>query len=186
MAEDSTPSRGQKRFDWDRVVAMSALLVSVATVAFLGYQTVIMRAQIEAAVWPHIQIGTSCCRDGFHIDVQNKGVGPAIIKYAVVKVDGKPMRTWREALTALLHNDPGDYDTDALSRRVLAANDTVRALDVKSPDLAVKIAGEAGKGRLTGELCYCSVLEECWRATTYDRKTEPACPVTPPTVSFDQ
>jgi len=28
---------------------------------FLGYQTLLMRTQVEASIWPYVQVGTSCC-----------------------------------------------------------------------------------------------------------------------------
>jgi hypothetical protein len=172
-------------FDWDRITAISALIVSVTTVVFLGYQTLLMRTQVEASIWPYVQIATSCCGEGFSVNVQNKGVGPAIIKYAYVRVDGKPQRNWREVIVALTGQASTDFSVDSLTRRVMAANDDFKAFSIKSPDLALKVATEAAKGRLKGEVCYCSVLHQCWLATNDPRvQDRGACPETEPSVTF--
>jgi len=172
-------------FDWDRITAISALLVSVTTVVFLGYQTLLMRTQVEASIWPYVQIATSCCAEGFSINVQNKGVGPAIVKYAYVTVDGKPQRNWNQVITALTGEKSADFSVDSLTRRVMASNDDFKAVWIKSPDLALKVATEALKGRLKGEVCYCLVLHQCWLAST-NRRVEDrgACPETEPRVTF--
>ena len=39
--------------------------------------------------------------------LQNKGVGPAIIRHVTVRVDGHPVRNWNEALPRL--EGPGEY-----------------------------------------------------------------------------
>lgn len=172
-------------FDWDRITAISALAVSVTTVVFLGYQTLLMRTQVEASIWPYVQIASSCCGDGFSINVQNKGVGPAIIKYAHVRVDGKPKRNWREVVQALTGQPSTDFSVDSMTRRVMAANDDFKAISITSPELALKVATEASKGRLQGEVCYCSVLKQCWLATNDPRvQDRSACPETEPRITF--
>jgi len=172
-------------FDWDRITAISALIVSVTTVVFLGYQTLLMRTQVEASIWPYVQIATSCCGEGFSVNVQNTGVGPAIIKYAYVRVDGKPQRNWREVIAALTGQETRDFNVDSLTRRVMAANDDFKAISITSSDLALKVATEAAKGRLQGEVCYCSVLRQCWLATNDPRvQDRGACPETEPSITF--
>jgi len=118
--------------------------------------------------------------------VENKGVGPAIIKYAVVRVDGKPQRTWKEAMTRLLGADPGPFNVDALLHRVMAPNDNFAAFEIASPDTAFKIVQQARKGRLSGEICFCSLLETCWLASTSSAKLDErrACAATPPLTPF--
>lgn len=171
--------------DWDRITAISALIVSVTTVVFLGYQTLLMRNQVEASIWPYVQIATSCCGDGFSINVQNKGVGPAIVKYAYVTVDGKPQRNWHQVIKALTGRDSGTYSVDALTRRVMAANDDFKAISITDQELAVQVATEASKGRLKGQVCYCSVLRQCWLASTDPRiQDRGACPETEPRITF--
>jgi hypothetical protein len=172
--------------DWDRITAVSALLVSVATVVFLGYQTLLMRTQVEASIWPYVQVGTSCCGQGFRVLVENKGVGPAIIKYTVVKVDGQPQTTWRGAMTKLLGTDPGPFNLDTLSHRVMAPNDNFAAFEIAPPDISFKIVQEARKARLSGEICYCSLLDACWLASTTSARLgeRRSCAETPPAIQF--
>ncbi len=73
---------------------MSALFVS-------AYTAYMQRQQVRAAVWPILEFDTS---NGpmIRFTVDNKGVGPAIIRHVAVKVDGQPVRDWNEALDKLV------------------------------------------------------------------------------------
>jgi hypothetical protein len=43
-----------------------------------------------------------CGPSDIHFTLANKGVGPAIIRHVIVRVDGQPVRNWREALEKIL------------------------------------------------------------------------------------
>ena len=61
----------------------------------------------------------------------NRGVGPAIIRRATVKVDGQPVTNWRDALQKLL--GPGDhfYSDSTMVGRVLSPGESI---DILIPD----------------------------------------------------
>src|SRR5467141_3457814 len=68
-----------------------------------------------AAVWPILEFDSA--NGPIHFIVANKGVGPAIIKNVIVKVDGEPVRNWREALEKIL--GPGEHLGSESDMRVM-------------------------------------------------------------------
>mgnify|MGYP006446753331 CR=1 FL=1 len=72
-----------KKINADRVVSISAIVVSVATVIMIFYQTNLMRQQQKSWVMPSLRIGYG--KEGSNpvkerIYVQNGGLGPAFIE----------------------------------------------------------------------------------------------------------
>jgi hypothetical protein len=188
MSQDvETPQKTKRPFDWDRLIGLSALMASVATVAFLAYQAYLMRVQVEASTWPYLQIVEGCCGEGLKVSVQNKGVGPAMVRLAVVKVDGKPKKTWAEVLAALVPDPPPAVNTASLSRRVLDSGVTVVLLQIDDVAYSSRVHAEFLRGRVLATACYCSVLDKCWiAAPTLESLPVPACPEVPVASRFAQ
>ena len=72
-----------KKINADRVVSVSAIVVSVATVIMIFYQTNLMRQEQKSSVMPSLSIGYG--KQGSNpikerIYVQNYGLGPAFIE----------------------------------------------------------------------------------------------------------
>lgn len=60
---------------------------------------------MRAAVWPILEFDSA--NGPIHFTLANKGVGPAIIQHVIVKVDGQPVRDWKEALEKIV--GPGEH-----------------------------------------------------------------------------
>jgi hypothetical protein len=173
------------------LIGVSALFVS-------GYTAYVQRQQVRAAVWPILEYGTSNDpRIRFTLD--NKGVGPAIIRNVIVRVDGEPVRNWEVALQKLI--GPGEYKftQSSMSGHVMAAGEsmdimvphnfdgTPLAADKSNP---LWVALNKERGRTAIEICYSSTLGECWtlrydargKSTTTESRS---CPDTS-AVSFEQ
>lgn len=157
-------TRGASRYD-----ALIATLVGLCALCVSGYTAYMQRQQVRAAVWPILQFDHS--NGPIRFTLANKGVGPAIIKHVVVKVDDRPVKNWAEVLQKIL--GPG-YHPGAeadMSGRVFAAGES---LDVFTPhdDAQNPVAFDrshplwqklnTGRERVTVEICYCSTLGECW------------------------
>ena len=61
-----------------------------------GYTAYMQRQQVRGAVWPILQFGSS--NGPIQFTLANKGVGPAIIKNVIVKVDDQPVKDWAEVI----------------------------------------------------------------------------------------
>ena len=83
-------TRGASRYD-----AVVATFVGFLALCVSGYTAYMQRQQVRAAVWPILEFDSSNGPE-IHFTVSNKGVGPAIIRHVVVKVDDKPVKNWDE------------------------------------------------------------------------------------------
>jgi hypothetical protein len=72
-----------------------ATFIALLAVCVAGYTAYMQRQQVRAAVWPILEFDSSN-GPNIHFTVSNKGVGPAIIRHVIVKVDGHPVKNWNE------------------------------------------------------------------------------------------
>ncbi len=120
-------------------------------------------------MWPILEFDSS--NAPIHFTLANKGVGPAIIRHVIVRVDGQPVRNWKEALGRIL--GPGEHlgSESDMSGRVFAAGESMTVFTPHDPEnqplnfeksnpLWVKLNKDGL--RVTVEICYCSTLGECW------------------------
>jgi hypothetical protein len=191
MAEEN-PTRSASRYETFIATFVALLAVSVA-----GYTAYMQRQQVRAAVWPILEFDSS--NGPIQFTLANKGVGPAIIKHVIVRVDDKPVKNWAEVLEKIL--GPGYHpgaESD-MSGRVFAAGESMNvftphddnqnpvAFDKSNP-IWEKL--NAGRKRVTVEICYSSTLGECWTlhgGVTAPSTTTPTrqCP-TPSELTFQQ
>ena len=180
-----------------RYEAIVATFVGFCALCVSGYTAYVQRQQVRAAVWPILQFDSH--NGPIEFILANKGVGPAIIRHVVVKVDSQPLRNWIEVVKQLLGPAQPHYAESDMNNRVLSAGETMvvfipqdaenKPLNFdKSNPLWVKWNTE--RLRVSVEICYCSALGECWTlraggstaAITTDTRR---CPVPSPG-SFEQ
>src|SRR5881397_1794097 len=88
-------TRGASRYD-----AVIATLVGFCALCVSGYTAYMQRQQVRAMVWPILEFDSSN-DPNIHLTLANKGVGPAIIRHVVVKVNDQPVTNWTQALEKL-------------------------------------------------------------------------------------
>lgn len=153
-----------------RYETIIATLVGVSALFVSGYTAYVQRQQVRAAVWPILEYDTSNEPD-IRFTLENKGVGPAIVRHVMVTVDGQPVRQWPDVLQKLL--GPGDHKfvEGTISGHVLAAGESMRIfapLDDENQPLTLQRGGPLwtalnnDRARVSIEICYCSTLGECW------------------------
>jgi len=157
-------TRGASRYD-----AVIATFVGLCALCVSGYTAYVQRQQVRAAVWPILEFGSGNAPD-IHFTLANKGVGPAIIRNVIMKVDGQPVKNWREVVEKIL--GPGHLASESdMSGYVFAAGESRTVFTPRDPEnnplnfdksnpLWVKMNKE--RFRVTAEICYCSTLGECW------------------------
>jgi len=158
-------TRGASRYD-----AIVATFIALLAVCVSGYTAYMQRQQVRAAVWPILQFDSSNAPD-IHFTLANKGVGPALIRNVIVKVDNQPVKNWDEAMKKLL--GPGEhlFSESDMNGYVLAPNESLTVVTLhdannnplvfdKSNPLWVTMNKD--RFRVTAEICYCSTLGECW------------------------
>ena len=161
---DEKETRTASRYETFIATFIALLAVSVA-----GYTAYMQRQPVRAAVWPILEFDSS--NGPIRFTLANKGVGPAIIKHVILKVDNQPVKNWAEVLEKILGPGYHPGEESDMSGRVFAAGESMNvftphdeaqnpvAFD-KSDPLCARL--DAGRGHITVEICYCSTLGECW------------------------
>ena len=164
LVPEQTETRRASRYD-----AVIATLVGLCALCVSGYTAHVQRQQVRAAVWPILEFDSS--NGPIHFTLANKGVGPAIIKHVIVKVDDQPVKSWADVLQKILGPGYHPGEESDMSGRVFAAGESMNVFtphdDAQNPipfdksnPLWAKL--DAGRFRVTVEICYCSTLDECW------------------------
>ena len=73
----------------DRLLAFSAVFLSLAALVVAIFQTAILREQQRASAWPFLQVQTRIDNDEFGYSLFNFGVGPARILEVEIDTDGR-------------------------------------------------------------------------------------------------
>ena len=130
MAEKQA-TRSASRYD-----AAIATFVGLCALCVSAYTAYMQRQQVRAMVWPILEF-VSSNTPNFNWSLANKGVGPAIIRHVVVKVDGQPASDWVEVLEKLMGpkkpagwirssaSSEFSYSESDMSGRVLSAGETM-------------------------------------------------------------
>lgn len=147
-----------------------ATFIAFLAVCVAGYTAYMQRQQVRAAVWPILQFDSSNAPD-IHFTLTNKGVGPALVRHVIIKVDDQPVKNWREAMGKLL--GPGEhlFSESDMNGYVLAPNESIPVMTARDPDNNPLVFDKSNplwvtmnkeRFRVTAEICYCSTLGECW------------------------
>src|ERR1700746_3190781 len=118
----AVPEEREKRAA-TRYETFIATFIALLAVCVAGYTAYMQRQQVRAAVWPILEFDSS--NGPIRFTLANKGVGPAIIKHVILKVDDQPVKNWAEVLEKIL--GPGYHpgaESD-MSGGVFAAGETM-------------------------------------------------------------
>jgi hypothetical protein len=164
LGNDGAPTT-RRRLSAEMITALSAVLIGVCAIAVSLYETTLMRQQLKGSAWPHVGLGFSYNQEGFRYVMVNSGVGPARIINAIVRVDGEPVADWKSFFEAL-DFEVGSYLTSNFARRVMAPNTMVDLLVLSPKEDVDRLY--ALQSRISAEVCYCSVHNDCWRQNIVD------------------
>ncbi|GAB4171831.1 MAG: hypothetical protein Kow0020_06700 [Wenzhouxiangellaceae bacterium] len=153
--------------NFETVGSIVAIVVGVAALFVSWDQGRVMREEVRASVWPALQVDGFASRedDGFLVGLQvhNAGVGPALVQRLTLRHRGALVP---DVDALLKHMPPGaDLSLQTLEGRVIAAGDQVRPFELRYRALPgmnpVEFMQWLGENWMA-EVCYCSVLEQCW------------------------
>lgn len=172
MAE--TPDRPRKtgQFALDIIIAAAAIIVSAASlfVALRADQT--QEQLLKSTVWPYIEYDTSNATESgtnrLAYEIRNAGVGPAIVRSFAVAYKGHYYPTLRELMAACCNIHPakrkhGIFSSTVRDRVIMAHEDIIfiQVLPAQSDPHTYAAVGGARIG-ISIQICYCSVLGDCW------------------------
>lgn len=141
-------------------IAVAALVVSISAVAVGLYEASLQRHHDRAEVWPHVEIQVFTKPTGGEIDLENSGIGPAIVQSVTVTADGKPMSTWTEVLRALNGADPASFANFSAVDHALRPGDRLALIDMPAADIPRDFWKSIARVGIS--VCYASVFEQHW------------------------
>ena len=195
--EAHPPKVGHKLIDM--IVAGTAILISIISLFVAVSHGRTMEKLVAANSWPLLRYDTGNFEEEtkskiINLTIENAGVGPALVKSFHVFFDGKPVEGQAALLLACCGPAPagtsaagrmrGNVEAELMTSDV--ANTVIRAGErrhyVKLADTSsVTTQWEAlnrARFKLTFDVCYCSVLGDCWRSdlTGVDARPVNQCP----------
>ncbi|MBS0362279.1 MAG: hypothetical protein JSR98_12945 [Proteobacteria bacterium] len=170
--------------------AISALVISVCSIAIALYNANIESKLLKANSYPYLAAGVSDAlpdgREQLIIEFLNNGVGAAAERSLKIKVGGQYVTDVRGFVRAAMGPDFSDKASGLLldlhdnePTRFIAAKDRVTVFRIdKTPQNASywKQLDDGMNARtVVIEFCYCSVFEECWAVNGEHRERVKAC-----------
>lgn len=68
------------KWNADRIVSISAMVVGVGSLFIILYQTQLMRESQRASVFPYLMVAMQSNEQGVFFSLTNTGIGPALIE----------------------------------------------------------------------------------------------------------
>jgi hypothetical protein len=184
----------EKRFRFDLLIAVSALLISTIAALASVYQTRVINQQLSATVWPYLSFDSTFGPRSVTLSVTNFGLGPALIRAAGIELDGKPVPAWDNVIRAVVqlahgmhvHGQiPSSYSNLDASV-VISPGVTRQLLDMRVAGGDTHAVGMATKALRTVvsevslRVCYCSLLGQCWQIASRQMGSpapQSSCPI---------
>ncbi|MRT93491.1 hypothetical protein [Ancylomarina sp. 16SWW S1-10-2] len=142
-------------------ISFCAFFVSIYQTQVLKKQTEIMQEQQQAAVWPRLFIARSTSSNIYQYQLKNDGVGPAIIKYVEISIDGKAYKTWDDIISSISGQKGNSLSRSMINNRVIRSCENVIMFSINDVELIKKIYKQ--KSKITIDIYYTSVYGKCWR-----------------------
>src|ERR1041384_1757014 len=141
-------------------LAVGALIVGVTAVVVGVYEAWLQRAHDRAEVWPRLEVSTWTADSGATIRLDNTGLGPALVNYISVTVDGRPKSDWRSVLATLYGDSLPAFGQSTVFQRALrpGAEQTMIHLSART----VPQNFWDWVHRVTVRVCYASVFGDSW------------------------
>ncbi len=149
----------QRHHSWEAYSIAVATIIGLLSLAVSAYTAYTLHVQTRAQVFPYLQIVV--LGDQHRVGMYNKGVGPAFVKSVRLAVGGEPVTTWPAFFAALKLKMDGGTTYSNVNHAAIAANETLPALSfADAADFRSFASIDPSRYRV--DVCYCSVLDECW------------------------
>jgi hypothetical protein len=163
----------------DLTLALSAMFVSIVSLAVAVHHGNAMDRLVAANSWPFLMYSTSNKdpqgQRRISLEVENAGVGPARIQTFEVWWQGQPVSTAPELLRRCCMDEKApvgpsearslDLGIGQIASRVVRAGDSEAFITLQLTDSNADIWHRLDVARLQLKMraCYCSVFDECWQ-----------------------
>jgi len=172
-SDESQVAGAQRAIRWDALAAIIASLVGLLALIVAGYTAYIQRQQVRAQVWPYLISGNNDLTQS--LVVNNKGVGPAVVRTVQLWVNGKPQSDWNRVV-ANMGLPPHQFFQATINHDVLSPGEELQI--IRFPDKALwQRFKTAASNRMAMDICFCSTLGECWISSNKNLIEPPSMPL---------
>lgn len=170
-----TPSR---RFNTEKIVALTAIVISICALVVSFYEVRIMRTQQKASVWPYVIMEDQYSGKGFAVEASNKGLGPSKIESVRVWVKGKQVNELDDIFVELVGPDHGitynDFTVNNINKSVLEPGYSKPLFRLNWTDATREI--QKNLYLINIEVIYSSILGDCWKLSLRENNKPCDCP----------
>ena len=172
-SDESQVAGAQRAIRWDALAAIIASLVGLLALIVAGYTAYVQRQQVRAQVWPYLISGNNDLTQS--LVVNNKGVGPAVVRTVQLWVNGKPQSDWNRVV-ANMGLPPHQFFQATINHDVLSPGEELQI--IRFPDKALwQRFKTAASNRMAMDICFCSTLGECWISSNKNLIEPPSMPL---------
>jgi hypothetical protein len=173
------PAPLRRRINIELLLGISATFLSLAALIVSIVQTRIAREQQHASVWPYLQVLSSSFDDELHYGLENKGVGPAIIRDFKISYQGKIYKSVQRLFNDVIgkHTAGGKGFGTVSKGSVFKSGDDIDILFVTKNDLVInQVNAMLNDSSFHILIRYADVYGNCW-LLDQDKVTElVSCP----------
>ena len=141
-------------------VALAALIVSLSALGVGVYEAALQRQHDRAEVWPHAEVGLFVDTTGANVQVENTGLGPAVVESIDVSIDGKTQQSWGAILQTLVGDSLRAHSNNTAYEHGIRPGDRVLLFGLPRESLPTPFWSQMK--RIVVTLCYRSVFGERW------------------------
>jgi hypothetical protein len=180
----------------DISLSLCAFAVSLISLWIAVHHGKTMERLVASNSYPNVDVENgNSYQDGkefVFLKLNNTGVGPARLRTVAISFDGKPVRTLHEMLKQCCDLDEGDlvqyFKSGDVRGAMIPAGRGIELFRWVRTDEISGLYGlfSAAQGKITIDLCYCSVFNECYRSANGQREPESveSCPIQKPDTAW--
>jgi hypothetical protein len=181
-------------------ISGAALLFSALALLIAIMELRAARDQLNADVWPYLQVGISPSASGLEIVFSNRGMGPAVVRRAVIE-DGDggvaiDLASPNSAQWRPFFPSGSDVELSATwtQGRAISPDEDVTVIEIRAtPDDGVERENVVSARDLLEmitrhpvEVCFCSITGDCWSERSDSPAGPEAVPVCEPVRQDDE
>lgn len=175
MQDPTAPTKKPRRFSFSQIASGFAVILSLFSLFVSVMELSSIQEQQRANVWPYLQLTGSYTQEGFKVELQNKGVGPAIVNELKLHYANKTYSNLDNMIVATLGpEDAFSYEVYKASnptKSVVASGEVINLFSVPWEPRTRRLIENWEQGA-NMVICYCSIHEECWRAELSKRENQ--------------
>jgi len=146
-----------------------ALTISIVAMFISIYEANILKSQQTSMVWPYLDLSQQYNKEGYGVEISNKGTGPAIVTSVQVDYNGIPVENIDVLLDSMNPNRTFGYDilkNSTIGNQVFMSGEKLMIFGLPYTDETRIVLDNLYKVRF--RIAYKSVLNEYWLFDTKD------------------